>query len=107
MTEGQYTEQTQTQLVICGSIAIDRIMHFSGRYRDLIAPEKLDVLSVSVLVDSLNEAQGGTGANIVYNMAALGERPVLLGAVGQDAVQYVERLKATGVDTGSVHVSKI
>lgn len=95
------------QIVVCGSIAIDRIMSFSGRYRDFIDPEKLDVLSVSVLVDSMVPANGGTGADIAYNLASLGETPILMGSVGNDANVYLEQLKAKGIDTSAVHISNL
>lgn len=95
------------QLIISGSIAIDRIMNFSGQYRDLIEAGRLESLSVSVLVDSVTQAYGGTGANIAYNLALLGEKPVLLGSVGEDGGSYIKRLKAAGVDTSRVHESRL
>jgi adenosine kinase len=95
------------KLIICGSIAIDRIMNFSGHYVELIEPAKLDVLSVSVLVDSLKQANGGTGGNISYNLASLGDKPILLASVGQDAAGYTAGLKELGVDTSHVHVSSL
>lgn len=96
-----------SQLIISGSIALDRIMNFSGNYKDLIKPDKLHVLSLSVLLDKLEESPGGTAANIAYDIALLGERPVLLGSVGPNAAGYIERLAAAGVDTSFVHVSKL
>jgi adenosine kinase len=96
-----------TKIVVSGSIAVDRIMNFSGEYRDLIEASKIEVLSVSVLVDSLNEAEGGTGANIAHNFACMGEEPVLLGSVGSGASAYIYRLKVSGVDTSKVHISKL
>ncbi len=95
------------RLIICGSIALDRIMNFSGKYRDLIKPDKLHVLSLSVLLDKLEETPGGVAANIAYNMAQLGERPILMGAVGPDASDYLERLSSAGIDASSVHISKL
>lgn len=97
----------KTRLVISGSIAVDRIMNFPGHYRDLIEASNIEVLSVSVLVESLNEAEGGTGANIAYNLASLGEQPVLLGSVGDSASLYVARLESMGVDVSSVHHSRL
>lgn len=94
-------------LIICGSIALDRIMNFSGTYKDLIKPDKLHVLSVSVLLDKMEETSGGTAANIAYNIAQLGERSILLGSVGTDAADYLKRLSASGVDTASVHISDL
>ncbi len=82
-------------------------MNFSGRYRDLIKPEKLHALSLSVLLDKLENSPGGIGANIAYNLAILGEKPVLLGSVGQDAKDYMSALTATGVDTSQVHFSDL
>lgn len=105
--EPLYTIRQMTKLVISGSIAIDRIMNFSGEYRDLIEQDKIDVLSVSVLVESLNEAEGGTGANIAYNLACLGDSPVLLGSVGGNASSYIDRLSATGIDTSHINVSNL
>jgi adenosine kinase len=96
-----------TRLILCGSIALDRIMNFSGKYRDLIKPDKLHVLSLSVLLDKLEETPGGVAANIAYNIAQLGEAPVLVGSVGPDAAEYLEKLSGAGIDTGSVHISRL
>jgi adenosine kinase len=96
-------------IVVSGSIAIDRIMSFSGRYADHIQPEKLDTLSISIFLDSLVDAHGGVGANIAYSLALLGERPVLLGSVGKDAQAqaYMAKLADVGVDTQHVHQSDL
>lgn len=94
-------------LIVSGSIAIDRIMNFNGHYQDLIHEKKLDVLSVSVLVDSLKIAPGGIGANIAYSVALLGDHPVLLGSVGPDSNEYLNLLKEAGVNVDFVHQSKL
>lgn len=98
---------SETRLVICGSIAIDRIMNFKGSYHDLIEASKLETLSVSVLVDSLEVSRGGVAANITYSLAVLGEKPTLLGSVGEDGLSYVEDLGDIGVHTATVHHSKL
>lgn len=97
----------KSDLIISGSIAIDRIMNFKGHYRELIDGSQLEVISVSVLVDSFNQARGGTGANIAYNLACLGERPILLGSAGRDAEIYIADLAEAGVDTSHVHTSDL
>ena len=81
---------TGTKLIICGSIAIDRIMTFPGRYKELIQPDKLDIMSISVLGDSMTIAPGGIGLNIAYASAQLGETPILLSAAGQDTSDYLK-----------------
>lgn len=95
------------KLVICGSIAIDRIMNFSGRYQDLIKPDKIHVLSLSTLLDKMENTPGGVGANISYSSALLGESPILIGSAGEDATDYMQRLTDAGVDTSNVHTSKL
>ncbi len=94
-------------LIVSGSVALDRIMNFSGSYKDLIKPDKLHVLSISVLLDKLEETRGGIAANICHNLALLGDQPVLLGSVGPNAKQYVKDLAAEGIDTKHVHTSKL
>ena len=75
-----------------------------GRFRDHILPDKMHVLSVSFLVDSLKRRRGGTAANIAYNLALLGERPVVVGTVGEDFLEYRQWLDGKGVDTSAIKV---
>jgi adenosine kinase len=79
-------------------------MVFPGRFRDHILPDKMHVLSVSFLVDSLTRLRGGTGANIAFNLGLLGERPLLVGAVGEDFTEYQSWLEGHGVDCRTVKV---
>lgn len=82
-------------------------MNFNGSYSGLIEPSKLDTLSVSVLVESLKVSQGGVAANISQSLAQLGETPILMGSVGQDAARYIEDLGKQGISTESVHFSQL
>ncbi|HSX45570.1 MAG TPA: carbohydrate kinase family protein [Candidatus Saccharimonadia bacterium] len=82
-------------------------MNFSGKYRELIQPEKLHVLSISTLLDKLEDSRGGSGANIAYGLAQLGEKPVLLGSVGSDAQFYIDNLGEDGVDVSHIHFSNL
>jgi adenosine kinase len=93
-------------IVVSGSIAIDRIMNFSGRYADYLHPEKLNSLSISLFLKGLNDSHGGVGANIAYSLALLGEEPVLLGAVGEDGRLYLEKLAKHGVNITHVYESE-
>jgi len=100
-------EPNPSLIVVSGSIAIDRIMSFRGRYVDHIRPEKLDKLSVSIFLDSMRDTHGGVGANIAYSLAMLGSSPILLGSAGKDAVAYMERLAHCGVNITHVHESDL
>ncbi|MBN2105433.1 carbohydrate kinase family protein [bacterium] len=90
------------KLVITGSIAYDYLMTFPGRITDQILPDKLDHISLSFLVDTMKKQQGGTGANIAYSLALLGEKPLLVGAAGQDFEPYRCFLDNAGVNTAGV-----
>jgi adenosine kinase len=92
------------RIFVTGSIAFDYIMVFPGRFRDHILPEKMHVLSVSFLVDSLTRLRGGTGANIAFNLGLLKERPVLVGSVGEDFAEYRAWLESHGVDCRAIKV---
>lgn len=89
--------------IICtGSIAYDYLMSFPGYFKDHIIPDKLDSISLSFLVDSMIRQRGGTAPNIAYNLALLGEKPKLMGTVGEDFTEYDAWLKNHGVDTSLV-----
>jgi adenosine kinase len=89
-------------VVISASIAYDYLMSFGGSLADHIIPDKTHVLSVSFLVDSLRRYRGGVGGNISYNLALLGVRPTLLGAVGSDFGAYRQELESLGVDVSQI-----
>lgn len=97
----------KSKIVISGSIAIDRIMRFDGHFKDYILKENLDSLSISVFLESQNESHGGVAANIAYNLALLGDHPVVLGSVGLDAKLYMEKLEKIGVDISHLHTSSL
>ena len=94
------------RVFVTGSIAYDYIMVFPGRFRDHILPDKMHVLSVSFLVDSLTRLRGGTGANICFNLGLLGEHPFLVGTVGEDFAEYRAWLEGHGVDCRTVKVDQ-
>jgi adenosine kinase len=92
-------------VLLSGSIATDHLMHFPGRFSEQLLADQLHQVSLSFLVDDLVVRRGGVAANIAFGMGQLGERPVLLGAVGQDFADYQSWLERHGVDCSSVHVS--
>jgi adenosine kinase len=89
-------------VVVTGSIAFDYIMSFPGRFRDHFLPDQLDNISLSFLVESMKKQRGGCAANIAYNLALLGERPLLMATAGQDFGEYRKWLDQHGVDTSAV-----
>lgn len=82
-------------------------MRFDGKYSDYIHADKLESLSISIFLQEQTDAHGGVGANIVYTLALLGDKPVLLGSVGGDAAAYVKKLESAGVDVSHMHSSAL
>lgn len=92
-------------IVVTGSIATDHLMHFPGRFADLLVDERLERVSLSFLVDDLVIRRGGVAGNIAYALGVLGQAPLLVGAVGADFAEYRDWLERVGVDCSAVQVS--
>jgi len=90
-------------VVITGSIAYDYIMSFPGYFKEhVLADKAADSINLSFLVDHMVRRRGGVASNIAYSLGLLGERPILMGTVGQDFGEYRQWLEANGVDTSAV-----
>jgi adenosine kinase len=84
--------------LICGSMAYDTVMVFSGRFREQILPDKIHVLNVSFLVPSLKRNFGGCAGNIAYNLKLLGGDGAPMATVGSDFGPYARWLDQCGID---------
>jgi len=91
-------------IIISGSLAYDRIMNFPGKFCDHILPEKIHNLNISFPLENFRENFGGTAGNIAYNAAMLGERPVVLAAVGNDFEPYRAWMSKHNIDIDSINV---
>ena len=91
-------------IVCTGSIAYDYLMSFPGYFKDHILMDRLETISLSFLVDSMVRQRGGIAPNIAYTLALLGERPYLMGTVGEDFTDYRAWLESKNVDTTCVEV---
>lgn len=90
---------------VAGSVGLDHLMTFSGKFTDSFVAGSLEKVSLSFLVDSLDVRRGGCAANICYGMGVLGLNPVLIAAVGKDWPDYEAWLSRHGVDTSHALVS--
>ena len=90
---------------VAGSVGLDHLMTFSGKFTDSFVAGSLEKVSLSFLVDSLDVRRGGCAANICYGMGVLGLNPVLIAAVGKDWADYEAWLSRHGVDTSHALVS--
>ena len=84
-------------IYVSGSLAFDRIMTFHGNFQDHVLMDKLHMLNISFMVDSMNERRGGCAGNIAYTLALLGEHPVIVAAAGKDFGGYLAHMKEVGV----------
>ena len=91
---------------VAGSVGLDHLMVFSGKFTDSLVAGSLEKVSLSFLVDSLDVRRGGCAANIAFGMGVLGLNPVLIAAVGKDWPDYEAWLSRHGVDTSHALVSE-
>ena len=94
------------RIAITGSVATDHLMTFPGLFNDSLMADQLHNVSLSFLVDDLQIRRGGVAANIGFGMGVLGEKPILVAAVGSDFAEYQAWLEKHGVDCDHVHISK-
>jgi adenosine kinase len=85
--------------ILCtGSVAVDHIMVYQGRFKDVILPDKIHILNVAFHVPKLDRSFGGVAANIAYGLRVLGEDPIVLATVGADDFEaYAAWLDGHGV----------
>ncbi|AXA92583.1 carbohydrate kinase family protein [Massilia sp. YMA4] len=95
----------QTSL-ICGSLAIDVIMQYEGRFGDTLLADQLHKVNVSFLVPTMRTEFGGCSGNIAYNLKLLGGDPRIVGVMGQDCAAYLERLQKLGISTQNILIKK-
>lgn len=92
------------EIIVTGSIAYDHIMDFPGYFKDHVLPEKVHMLNISFLVNSLKKLKGGCACNIAYNLSLLEKKPAIMGTVGVDFEDYRKWLECKGVDTSFIKV---
>ena len=91
---------------VAGSVGLDHLMTFSGKFTDSLVAGSLEKVSLSFLVDIMDVRRGGCAANIAFGMGVLGLNPVLIAAVGKDWPDYEAWLSRHGVDTSHALVSE-
>jgi adenosine kinase len=88
--------------LVCGSLAYDTIMVFPDRFARHIIPGEAQVLSVSFQIGEMRREWGGCAGNIAYNLRNIGGEPVVMATVGDDGLEYKERLAALGIAVDGV-----
>ena len=89
-------------IYVSGSLAFDRIMTFDGNFQDHVLMDKLHTLSVSFMVDNMNELRGGCAGNIAYTLALLEEKPLIVASAGRDFAGYAAALEEMGLSTEGI-----
>lgn len=90
--------------IICGSMAIDTILRFSGDFAEQILPDQIHKLNVSFYVPGMRKEYGGCAGNTAYGLKLLGGDPLPMAAVGPDAGDYLDRFQKLGIDTRLIYV---
>jgi adenosine kinase len=83
--------------LICGSLAFDTIMVYSGHFKNEILPDRVHMLNVSFLVPEMRREFGGCAGNIAYSLRLLGGDGLPMGTIGKDFADYRDWLAANGI----------
>ena len=92
------------QIIVSGSLAIDRIMTFNGRFGDHIVPERVHQINLSFAVSGFKAYFGGTAGNIAYSLAMLGQEPRIAAAIGSDYRDYFTWFADNGIPTDDIRI---
>jgi len=84
-------------ILVCGSLAYDTLLSFNNRFDSQILPDQLHKISTTFLVPSMRREFGGCSGNIAYNLAMLGESPLVMATVGEDFAPYRAHLSHLGL----------
>ncbi len=88
--------QQHKKIAVVGAIAYDQIATTATPLSGTTEP------LLNCKLTSLNEAFGGCGGNIAYNLAALGSQPTLITCTGQnDDERYLRHCVQQGIQTGT------
>ena len=96
---------TQTS-IICGSLAIDTILQFPGRFDSILLADQLHKVNVSFLAPTMRTEYGGCAGNVAYNLKMLGGDPRIVGVMGQDNAAYMERLRKLDIATDNILIKE-
>ncbi len=90
--------------LICGSIAFDTIMVYSGQFKNEILPDQVHMLNVSFLVPDMRREFGGCAGNIAYSLALLGGQGQAMATVGKDFDDYGDWMAEHGISRDYIKV---
>lgn len=93
-------------IYISGSLAFDRIMTFNGDFKDHILMDKLHMLNVSFMVNSMDERRGGCAGNIAFSLALLGEKPIIVSSAGKDFEEYRRTLEKLALSLEGIRIAE-
>ncbi len=94
----------EKHIIVCGSLAYDRIMNFPGHFSDHILPDKIHSINVCFQVTGMKEKFGGTAGNIAYALKLMGETPVISAAIGHDYQRYFDWLAKNGLSIENIKI---
>ncbi|MBW1867343.1 MAG: carbohydrate kinase family protein [Deltaproteobacteria bacterium] len=92
------------KILVSGSLAYDRIMDFSGKFKNHILADKIHTLNVCFTVNGITEKFGGTAGNIAYSLALLNEQPLILATAGKDFTNYQKWLERHGLSLSGIRI---
>lgn len=96
-----------SHILVTGTIAQDHLFQYGSEFLEqLREATSMEVLSISFQPYQYVKRNGGTGANISWNIALLGSKPFLVGNIGPDGLYYKDILQQRGIDVRYVDIKE-
>jgi adenosine kinase len=98
--------ENSSSILVCGSLAIDQILMYSGKVKDHMPTRKSTSIYLNFRARGPSRSWGGCGGNAAHTMS-LFHAPVKMSAyIGEDGSEYIERLRKLKIDVSEVIVQK-
>ncbi len=78
------------------------MLSFNGKFSEHISIDQISALNVAFLVPEMRKEFGGCAANIAYNLNGIGDTSILLGSVGKDGNEYIQKFEKLGIVTSQL-----
>lgn len=92
------------KILVSGSFVFDTILLYHGQFKDQIMPDKVHAINTSFETPELRREFGGCGANITFNIKALGGNPLPISTVGKDGEEYKKYFDDMNINTKHIKV---
>lgn len=92
-------------VLVSGSLGYDTILSYEGRFGDQLLACNMDHINLSFVTGDSVRNWGGCAGNVAYTLKMLGGEPVVIGALGTDGTDYLNRFDELGIEQAVIKLN--